>query len=354
MVGRYGLFKAFSFALIAFLFVGVLGFQKECKEFQLGIEESRIGEGLFRTFQCFSGRVKNYLIWDDQDWGERKELRQKTCFHHQKEKITSTGNDYSGSFHLGLSGKEGHENFKDDDEIEKIFQQSCLVSQNLLLTSRMENSGSEGVSVFGKFLPKFFVNAEEIFTSNVSGNIETVEMKNEYFLVVFCIIELFFSLSHILVHLGIKNPRYRFIIKQRIYFAFDGSCSIINLWYFWDYYYLMKALLLYVILAHAYYVADLFLSAGKSRIFKWSSIDNSKNRFNQIYLKENIETLFDDLCHFSGFLISFIHLPLSLQFFSVLSSLSILWILVLNAKFFYTKRHMMPTWLHPLLKEDPR
>jgi hypothetical protein len=116
----------------------------------------------------------------------------------------------------------------------------------------------------------------------------------------------------------------------------------------------MKALLLYVILAHAYYVADLFLSAGKSRIFKWSSIDNSKNRFNQIYLKENIETLFDDLCHFSGFLISFIHLPLSLQFFSVLSSLSILWILVLNAKFFYTKRHMMPTWLHPLLKEDPR
>ena len=177
---------------------------------------------------------------------------------------------------------------------------------------------------------------------------------SQLFYFLFCSIELFLSISHLLVHLGIKNSRYRFITKQKIYFSVDASLTTLNLLVFWENYYFMRFFMVLAIILHAYYVADLIFTNGKSEIFKWSSVDLAKDRFGINNIKENIETLIDDTCHFTGFLSAFLEISCLFKVLAIGLSLGVLWLLVLNAKFFFTKKHMMPCWLQNLIPEDSR
>lgn len=270
----------------------------------------------------------------------------------------------SGEFNRGLFGKSGEEIFGfgksgylgmasreffdcDEDELE-------VLGRDFISTPIRENSGRYLFDPFARLFPQIFVSAQET-SSSISPNPFDLSQSSFHsiFLVLFSIIELVLSSSHILVHLGIKNPRYRFIIKQRVYFLIDGATTTTNLIYFWDSYYYLKPFLLYAIFAHIYYVADLFVFSGKSRIFEWSSVDKGLNRFDFIYLRENFETLVDDSCHLFGFITAFSLLSSTFQLVSIVSSFTLLYVLVLNAKFFFSKRHMMPSWLH-ILAEDSR
>lgn len=199
--------------------------------------------------------------------------------------------------------------------------------------------------------PNLFVSAHEFSHTQVHS--ETFEYA-QIFYFIFCSIELFLFFSHLLVHLGVKNSRYRFLTKQSIYFATDGSLSLTNLIVFWDSYFFMKAVLIYAVAMHLYYVIDLCFTSGKSNIFKWSSVDLAKNRFSLENFRENFETFCDDCCHFNGFLSAFLVLSDWLKVFALGTGLGVLWILVLKAKFFFTKKHMMPSWLKDFIPEDSR
>ena len=222
---------------------------------------------------------------------------------------------------------------------------------NFLLSPAKESSNLPQLSHFPSYFPHIFVSAHSISHSEpYSSPFEYSQVL--YFL--YCSIELFLTFSHILVHLGIKNSRYRFLTKQKMYFAVDGSLSTVNLIVFWENYYYMRFFLVLAIFLHAYYVVDLVFTNGKSKIFKWSSVDLGKDRFGVENIKENIETLVDDCCHFTGFLSAFLELPSLLKVLAIGFGLGVLWLLVLKAKFFFTKKHMMPCWLKNLIPEDSR
>lgn len=238
------------------------------------------------------------------------------------------------------------EKIKNSDSMFKITPQTNI--EFLLSPSKDIPAHSHFLSCL---FPNLFVSAQEF--SHQQTQSESFDY-SQIFYFLYCSIELFLFFSHLLVHLGVKNSRYRFLTKQAIYFATDGSLSTINLIVFWDTYYFMKVILLYAVVMHIYYVADLIFTGGKSNIFKWSSVDLGKNRFGLENLRENIETSTDVLSHFNGFLSAFVVLSGWFKICAVGAGLGILWTLVLKAKFFFTKKHMMPSWLKNLIPEDSR
>jgi hypothetical protein len=164
-----------------------------------------------------------------------------------------------------------------------------------------------------------------------------------------CVAEITFCISHLLVHLGLKNPRLVYLTHQAMYFSLDCFLSTLNLIYFWDKYNILRPLLIYAILVHVYYVADLLIHNGKSRIFLWSCVDCQGNRFDMKYLKENLETLLDVTCHFFGAYNFFFVLDHQMASACVFLSIFLLWIGMVHNKDFFTLNYMMPKWLNTIL-----
>ena len=260
-----------------------------------------------------------------------------------------------GSSNEGSSclGEGGHFDTAHRDFFDNFEDRLGILGQDLVSTPITKNGGRYLPDPLTRLFPQIFVSAQETSSSTQPEASESSQSSfHSIFLFLFSVVELVLSSSHILVHLGLKNPRYRFIIKQRVYFVLDGATTTTNLVYFWDSYYYLKPFLLYAICAHIYYVADLFLFSGKSSIFEWSSVDKGKNRFQSTYIRENIETSVDDLCHLFGFITAFSLLSSTIQLVSIVLSFTLLYILVLKAKFFFSKRHMMPSWLHVLAEDS--
>jgi hypothetical protein len=155
-------------------------------------------------------------------------------------------------------------------------------------------------------------------------------------------VEFFFMATHLMVHLGLKNPHLDFLMKQYLYFIFDLSMTSVNIYYFWGKYYLMRPILIYAILAHIYYVYSMFFKTDICRIFYWSSLDCKENRFSLKYLKENFETATDMSCHLTGFYmfyksIGFVNKVVCL----ILSFVSLIAVRRMTPEF-YTREYMMP------------
>ena len=158
-------------------------------------------------------------------------------------------------------------------------------------------------------------------------------------------IEVFIFLSHLVVHVGYKNSRLGFLKKQAIYFALDCSLTALNLYYFWDSYYYFRSLLVFAVIVHIYYVFDLLFLGGNSRIFVWSSVNMTEDRFNLKYLKENIETFIDCSCHGTASFMFLSCVGYKLQLGAILIGLALLWRQVFAAKYFLTEKHMLPGFL---------
>jgi len=103
-------------------------------------------------------------------------------------------------------------------------------------------------------------------------------------------------------------------------------------------------------LIHFYYVLDLVVYGGVSRIFLWSSVQINENRFDIKYLKENVETFIDCLCHGMASVMFCSLLPLHLQVLSITVGLALLYKFCFKAKYFMTEKHMMPSFLHFLVE----
>ena len=167
---------------------------------------------------------------------------------------------------------------------------------------------------------------------------------------ILCVAEISLCISHLLVHLGLKNPRLLYLEHQAMYFSLDGFLTTLNLIYFWDRYYVLRLFLIFAILGHIYYVTDLLLHNGKSRIFYWSSVDCQDDRFNLKYLKENFETILDVSCHFLGAYNFFDIIDYQMAYACLISSIILLWIGMVGNKDFFTMNHMMPKWVDSIVR----
>ena len=167
-------------------------------------------------------------------------------------------------------------------------------------------------------------------------------------------IEFFVFVTHLLVHLGVRNTRYNFLRKQGYYFAVDGFMTLINLIYFWDSYYYFRAILIYAIVVHFYYVVDIYAFGGLSRIFQWSCITFTENRFELKYLKENLETIIDCSCHGTATVMFMRLLDMKLQVSALVLGFVLLYKLCLGSKFFFSEKHMMPSYLKPFFSDEKK
>jgi len=164
------------------------------------------------------------------------------------------------------------------------------------------------------------------------------------FIIFFTVIECLMWLWHLFVHLGIKNSNLLFLMKQYHFFILDGIITIIHVIYFWNSYFYLKPVLIYILLAHIYYVLSMFTFNKPCNIFFWSCFDCIDNRFSIRFIKENLETAGDITCHFLGFLMFFNQLNFKNKIISIILSIIVLCISVVN-KNFNTKYHMMPDFI---------
>jgi hypothetical protein len=150
-------------------------------------------------------------------------------------------------------------------------------------------------------------------------------------------------ISHLMVHLGIKNPKLSELSTKTHYFIFDCVMTFINLYWFWNRYYIMKPILIFAIIVHIFYVSCMFFREKICRIFYWSCLECNENRFGSKFLKENIETAIDILCHFSGFYMFFrsIVYPLH-RLLSLGASILTIFFIYKFLKSFRTEEYMMP------------
>jgi hypothetical protein len=170
---------------------------------------------------------------------------------------------------------------------------------------------------------------------------------NEYMNLTLTISELYIFLTHLMVHVGAKNPNLEFLMKQWHYFTFDCLMTVINLYLNWsDYGYFMRSVLIFAIFIHIYYVYTMICTNYICRIFYWSCVDCKEDRFSIKFLKENCETTMDIFCHFVGFVMFFKSLSTDVSKWICLGA-TVLSVFIINKTTpdFYTKEHMMPRGL---------
>lgn len=185
-------------------------------------------------------------------------------------------------------------------------------------------------------------------------SLQAIVKSDEFLPFLLCVSEIVFCISHLFVHLGIKNPRLTYLTHQSMYFSMDGFLTTLNLIYFWERYFIIRFFLFYAILGHLYYVADLVMQNGISRIFYWSSVECKDNRFDLKYLKENLETLLDVFCHFYGAYNFFSLLCSNMTYACLISSMGMIYVGMVLNRDFLTMDYMMPKWLGYYMKKEPK
>lgn len=184
-------------------------------------------------------------------------------------------------------------------------------------------------------------------------------------------IELFMSVTHLFVLLGIRNPKLVFIRTQKNYFLLDATIHMINLiLHFQTKNYFILLLWSIMLTGHVYYFLNLHLNPtltqrqrlryeGKipddshklSRIFHWSSTDFPSNRFHiQDCGKEILETSADVTAHAMGFYYAFQNLhTYRYQICTFIFMIGLLYRQMLNLPHFINEPKMMPVFLRKIL-----
>ncbi|CAF1105509.1 unnamed protein product [Adineta steineri] len=177
-------------------------------------------------------------------------------------------------------------------------------------------------------------------------------------------LELFMSMTHLFVFLGIRNSKLGFIRRQQNYFLLDGFTHLINVLIHspktvgWPLYIMW----IYAFFVHLYYYHNLVSNPppkrgeeGKvednshkiSRIFHWSCIEFQANRFSIMQSgKEIAETTLDVVAHTSGFVLAF-RLIESYWYkaAAIILFIGLFYRQMLNLKYFFTEPKMMPPQL---------
>lgn len=184
-------------------------------------------------------------------------------------------------------------------------------------------------------------------------------------------VELFMSVTHLFVLLGIRNPKLTFIRTQKNYFLLDATIHMINLiLYYQTKNYFIIFLWLIMLFGHVHYFLNLHLnpplsqrqrlrhegiipndSHKLSRIFHWSSVDFELNRFDITKCgKEILETLADVTAHAAGFYFAFQNLQTyRYRFLAILFMIGLLYRQMLNLPHFINEPKMMPSILRKFI-----
>ena len=183
--------------------------------------------------------------------------------------------------------------------------------------------------------------------------------------------ELFMTVTHLFVFFGIRNSKLDFLRKQKYYFLLDATTHTGNLLVYFDRkssIIMMFSLCLWTIMliGHLHYFLNLHrnppLSLRQrlkydgsipddrhkiSRIFHWSCIEYSKDRFDITQSgKEMLETLGDITAHSTGFYLAFQNLE-SLRYRSMtfILMVGLLYRQMLNLPHFINEPKMMPQFM---------
>jgi hypothetical protein len=177
-----------------------------------------------------------------------------------------------------------------------------------------------------------------------------IDIPEDWPYIIFAVVEFFMFFTHLMVHLGIKNPYLHKLMGKWNYFSADAVMSILNAFVFWDNYYLFRVVLIFAILVHFYYVYNMLFRTDICRIFFWSSLDCKEYRFSLKYLKENIETAIDITCHFVGFFMAYTSLSNESVFPCQIICLIAFVMTPIFTPGFYTRSYMMPFKMSTLNK----